>query len=150
MPPLRHKCISSVPDFRPSVNRDILACMKRQSIIRIFIGVSIALAGVLFFLFMNVYSRYSAYYLSLSTTLFVLYLFDKLFALGGSTRIPENVLHTYALLGGWIGGWVGMLFFRHKKNTNIIVLILVLATALHVAFYGLYFKHSVTLPLFGI
>lgn len=148
MPPLRHKCISSVPDFRPSVNRDILGSMKRQSIIRIFICTSIALAGALFFTLMDAYGRYGAYYISLSITLFSLYLFDKLFALGGSTRIPENVLHTYALLGGWAGGWLGMLFFRHKKNTNAIVLILVLATVLHVALYGWYFKHFVTLPIF--
>nr|MBC7244438.1 DUF1294 domain-containing protein [Chloroflexota bacterium] len=32
------------------------------------------------------------------------------------SRAPESLLHLLALLGGFPGGWLGMIFFSHKTN----------------------------------
>ncbi|MGC8786350.1 MAG: DUF1294 domain-containing protein [Anaerolineae bacterium] len=51
------------------------------------------------------------------------------------SRAPENLLHLLALLGGFPGGWLGMIFFGHKTNFRkhpSIWFFLCLGTALHV------------------
>ena len=46
---------------------------------------------------------------------FLLFGYDKLRAGGASNkRIPELWLVTVGALGGWVGGLVAMLLFRHK------------------------------------
>jgi uncharacterized membrane protein YsdA (DUF1294 family) len=50
-------------------------------------------------------------------------------------RAPENLLHLLALLGGFPGGWFGMIFFGHKTNFRkhpSIWFFLALGTALHI------------------
>ncbi len=41
---------------------------------------------------------------------------DKRRAVRGSWRIPEKRLFLYAVIGGGIGAWLGMLLFRHKTR----------------------------------
>jgi uncharacterized membrane protein YsdA (DUF1294 family) len=45
---------------------------------------------------------------------FALYAFDKLRARSGGWRVPERVLLGFVLAGGVVGGWLGMLWLRHK------------------------------------
>ena len=46
-------------------------------------------------------------------TLFV-FGFDKWRSRGEKRRVPERVLLTWMLCGGWLGGWLAMAWFRHK------------------------------------
>jgi uncharacterized membrane protein YsdA (DUF1294 family) len=46
----------------------------------------------------------------------VFYIIDKGLSKTGSTRVPEFVLHLLALLGGFVGAFLGLLVFRHKSN----------------------------------
>jgi uncharacterized membrane protein YsdA (DUF1294 family) len=42
--------------------------------------------------------------------------YDKQQARKGRRRIPERRLFTYAAIGGALGGWLGMLNWRHKTK----------------------------------
>ncbi len=65
---------------------------------------------------------------------FVLYGLDKIMAKTGGWRTPEIVLHFFALMGGFTGGWIGRSFFRHKTQKGIFTFILLLSTAIHLGF----------------
>ena len=72
---------------------------------------------------------------------FAVYAFDKLAATKGKTRsgaskarrVPESTLHGLALLGGFVGGWVGRHALRHKTRKPIFALVLGFATVGHAA-----------------
>jgi uncharacterized membrane protein YsdA (DUF1294 family) len=42
--------------------------------------------------------------------------YDKKQAKRGRRRIPEKRLFTFAAIGGALGGWLGMLTWRHKTK----------------------------------
>ena len=46
----------------------------------------------------------------------LLYGLDKIAARNGRRRIPENILHLLALLGGWPGAAVAQRLFHHKTG----------------------------------
>jgi uncharacterized membrane protein YsdA (DUF1294 family) len=49
-----------------------------------------------------------------SVITFILYGLDKAQSKRSGWRVPEIVLHGLAIVGGFIGGWVGRSMFRHK------------------------------------
>jgi len=62
---------------------------------------------------------------------FSLYGYDKAQSKNGGWRVPELVLHVLALAGGFPGGWLGKVVFRHKTKKSNIVCVLAVSTALH-------------------
>jgi len=56
------------------------------------------------------------YLISLSTMTFILYGYDKYRAMQGGGRIPELILHLFALIGGTPGALAGQQIFRHKTQ----------------------------------
>lgn len=82
------------------------------------------------------FGRYFTGNLALSVALFVLYGLDKLEAKRhgrqAQQRVPENLLHLLALLGGYLGGWAGMFLFRHKIRKPIFPIVLVVSSVLHI------------------
>ncbi|TAE30904.1 MAG: DUF1294 domain-containing protein [Candidatus Kapaibacterium sp.] len=80
------------------------------------------------------------YILWLTTTSFItfaLYGMDKFQARHGHQRVPERTLHLCALVGGFVGAWLGRLAFRHKTQKPIFTVVLLVATALHLV--GIWF-----------
>ncbi len=71
---------------------------------------------------------YLAWLSATGLTTFVLYGVDKAQAKRNGWRCPEVLLHTLALIGGFIGGWLGMFVFRHKTQHPEFKLVLGLAT----------------------
>jgi len=63
---------------------------------------------------------------------FILYGFDKARAKSGGWRVPEKVLHLWALIGGFTGGWAGRTIFHHKTQKGIFTFILVISTLIHI------------------
>ena len=61
---------------------------------------------------------------------FFVYGYDKNEAKKGGLRVPEIVLHGLALAGGFLGGWAGMLFFRHKTRKPIFTIVLAVSTVI--------------------
>jgi uncharacterized membrane protein YsdA (DUF1294 family) len=73
---------------------------------------------------------YLGWLLALSSATFALYGLDKHQARTGGLRVPENVLHGLALVGGAAGGWAGMFAFRHKTRHPSFYAVLAVASAL--------------------
>jgi uncharacterized membrane protein YsdA (DUF1294 family) len=61
---------------------------------------------------------------------FALFGLDKQSARKGRGRLPENRLHLFALLGGFLGGILGMQVFRHKTRKPSFIVVYVLASLL--------------------
>lgn len=56
------------------------------------------------------------YLAAINVVTFLLYGIDKLKAQHGRWRIPESVLIGFAIIGGSIGAWLGMMIWRHKTQ----------------------------------
>ncbi|MDA0158881.1 DUF1294 domain-containing protein [Solirubrobacter ginsenosidimutans] len=57
-----------------------------------------------------------AYVLGLGLITFLTYGYDKLQAVRGGRRITEPALLVLPVIGGALGGWAGMLIWRHKTK----------------------------------
>ena len=56
--------------------------------------------------------------ISVNTVTFMFFGYDKARARTGGLRVPENILHGLALLGGFAGGLSGMFVFHHKTSNK--------------------------------
>jgi uncharacterized membrane protein YsdA (DUF1294 family) len=82
------------------------------------------------------WNPYVAWQAAWSVATFVIYGLDKGLAKAHGPRVPEVILHLLALVGGFVGGWLGMAVFRHKSNYRRhpgIWAVLALSTAGHLA-----------------
>jgi len=57
-----------------------------------------------------------SYLFAINLTLFLLYFYDKLSAKFSNLRVPEFILHFYALLGGTPLAFIAQKLFSHKTN----------------------------------
>lgn len=98
-----------------------------------FFIISILLGSATFFVSFNFLSisLYERVLVSLSVATFVLYGFDKFMAINKSDRVPEVIFYLLIMSGGFIGGWAGMILFRHKKRKQAFIMVLLLATLAH-------------------
>ena len=103
-----------------------------------FIIIAVVLAIILFILlsFITDWSLYPIWLVALSGATLMLYAVDKLQARLNNWRIPESTLHLFALLGGSLGGWMGMVFFWHKIRKPVFWFVLIISSILHL---GLWF-----------
>jgi uncharacterized membrane protein YsdA (DUF1294 family) len=92
----------------------------------IVLGIGI-FAALMLFVELN---WYVAWLIGWSVALFTLYGIDKTQAKINGWRVPEAVLHSLALIGGFIGGWLGMFTFRHKTKHPIFKVVLAIATVI--------------------
>jgi uncharacterized membrane protein YsdA (DUF1294 family) len=100
----------------------------------------IALAGafmlvVILMLFTSI-NFYWVWLISSSLALFFLYGFDKAQAKSGGYRVPEIVLHSLAVAGGFTGGWLGRSIFHHKTRKPVFTVVLAAATILNLVLIG--------------
>ncbi len=108
----------------------------KQTFSLIVLVLTLALCAVAYWL--THWSLYLLWMLAITLTTFVFYGFDKRQAGGGAGRVPEIVLHGASLAGGFLGGWLGRLVFRHKTQKPVFTVVLIVATVLHcVLFYVL-------------
>ena len=57
------------------------------------------------------------YFIFVNVAAFVVYAFDKYRAMKkGASRISEKELHTFSLIGGFLGASLSMALFRHKTS----------------------------------
>jgi len=86
------------------------ALTMRAVVMTLVIGVLVAVALVV----AADISVVVAYILGLGLITFLTYGYDKLQAIRGGRRVPEPALRLLSLIGGALGGWAGMLIWRHK------------------------------------
>ena len=58
------------------------------------------------------------YFLFINIAAFVVFSFDKFRSRVGASRISEKELHTFSLLGGFLGATLSMVLFRHKTSKS--------------------------------
>ena len=56
------------------------------------------------------------YIIFVNIAAFVVYTFDKYRSRVGASRISEKELHTFSLIGGFLGATLSMALFRHKTS----------------------------------
>lgn len=111
--------------------------------------IAIAVVGVLYPTLYNqtAWNPYAVWIASFSAATFLIYGLDKGLSVFGGMRAPERLLHLLAALGGFPGGWLGMLLFRHKSNFRKhpdIWAMLILSTVAHGALtYYWFFRRAV-------
>ena len=94
----------------------------------LFFGLALILAAVAYYV--TQWNLFWVWLLSAGVATLVAYGYDKLQAVQGSWRVPEMVLHSLALAGGFAGGWAGMLLFRHKTQKMVFTVVLALSTVI--------------------
>lgn len=77
-------------------------------------------------------SFYETWLFATSVVTFSYYGFDKYQAQRKGWRVPEAWLHALAFLGGFLGGWAGLFWFRATADHVFFIIMLILATALHI------------------
>ena len=55
-------------------------------------------------------------FIFINTLTFIVYGIDKWFSLKKHQRISERELHTFSLIGGFLGATLSMAIFSHKTN----------------------------------
>ncbi len=76
-----------------------------------------------------------AYYLVVNLVAFTAMFLDKRKAKKGKWRTPEKTLHTFSLLGGFVGSYFGMETFRHKTQHKIFYVVNILSLISHSALW---------------
>ena len=69
---------------------------------------------------------------------FVMFGYDKFLAKARQRRLPEATLMTISFIGGAVGCWLGMMFFRHKTRKLKFSFGLPVIIVLHAAIFVLY------------
>lgn len=77
----------------------------------------------------------------LNALTFLLYVADKATARRGGNRIPENILHLLALVGGWPGAFIAQRLFRHKIGKRRFQSIFLVTVLVNGAFLFWVFRH---------
>ncbi len=62
------------------------------------------------------------FFLFINIAAFVVFSFDKFRSRVGASRISEKELHTFSLLGGFLGASLSMVLFHHKTSKNSFLL----------------------------
>jgi uncharacterized membrane protein YsdA (DUF1294 family) len=95
----------------------------------LFGGLAAVLSLVLFLVLLALHVHWLiAWLLAWSAVTFAFYGYDKRQAQAGGWRVPENVLHALALLGGFPGGWAGRAYFHHKTLHPSFLVVLTAST----------------------
>lgn len=72
------------------------------------------------------------FYASISLITFVVYGFDKRAAEKRNARVPENMLHLLAVVGGWPGALLAQRYWRHKTVKQPFLFVFWLTVAVNV------------------
>ncbi|MDI1226946.1 MAG: cold shock and DUF1294 domain-containing protein [bacterium] len=98
----------------------------------VFISVSIVL-GMLVLQRQHLPSYVPAVILAWNFIVYLLYRNDKHAAERRTQRVPENLLHISALLGGWPAAWIAQFRLRHKSSKTRFMVVFYLTVFLNMA-----------------
>ena len=76
---------------------------------------------------------YISWLIGTNITTFILFADDKIRAKRRCNRVPEWILFLFPLLGGFLGGWLGMLLMHHKTKHIPFYIVMSLSTGIHIS-----------------
>lgn len=79
---------------------------------------------------------------TINVVTFLFFGFDKSQARAGGGRIPEIVLLSLIMLGGFFGGWLGRAIFHHKTRKQKFLVVLIISTFLHLFIFYWFFLRN--------
>jgi len=79
-----------------------------------------------------------------SAATFLAYGWDKRQAMRGGRRARERTLHLLELAGGWPGGLVGQIVFKHKRQKVSYMLVFAGIVLLHVAGWYVVYRYWIS------
>lgn len=90
----------------------------------------------------NLQITFVIYLLLINLYTFVVFGIDKRKAKKEKSRVSEKHLHISTLIGGTLGAWSGIYFFRHKNRKRSFLLKTTLITVLQILVIGgiIYYK----------
>ena len=77
-----------------------------------------------------------SYLIGINSTVLIMWTWDKIKAIRGSSRIPEILLIAAVVLGGSAGGLLGMIVIRHKIRKVRFQVICIFSFILHALIVG--------------
>ncbi len=102
-------------------------------------SVTYLIAGAMLTLMIGVASNflvgdlYISWLIGANITTFILFADDKIRAKRRVNRVPEWILFLFPLIGGFLGGWLGMLILNHKTKHITFYVIMSLSTGIHIS-----------------
>jgi uncharacterized membrane protein YsdA (DUF1294 family) len=108
----------------------------------LYVFVAIGVQGAIFAVIytgIDLLNPYAVWLISATITTFLMYGLDKSLAQHEMWRVPKKLLHVLALEGGFAGGWLGMLVWRHKSKQTDFWAVLFGATLIHGALVYYFF-----------
>lgn len=109
------------------------AATRRPSPYRRFGLIAAIVSLVLVFVMVSILSVhwYVAWIMGWSVVTLLFYGWDKQQSRKNGQRVPEFILHSLALVGGFPGGWLGRALFRHKTRHTSFLVVLIVSTLFH-------------------
>jgi len=112
--------------------------VKRSTLVYTLVGVGLGVLLATSFQARLTVHPYVTWLAGFSIITWALYAWDKRVAELGKIlrgwRVPEFTLNLMALLGGFLGAWIGRAMFEHKTNVREhpqILIVLITSTVLH-------------------
>ena len=81
-----------------------------------FILISLSITALFSYFLLSYISKIATYLVAINLTTLCMYGYDKFISSRGKLRVPENVLHLLALLGGSPSALLAQHLFRHKVS----------------------------------
>ena len=103
-----------------------------------FLIIAAAITALLWHFAGKILSPYPCWLVCINFVTFLFYGYDKWQSMIDGWRVPEAVLHLLSIAGGFIGAFIGRIFFRHKTQKLFFIIIIIFAALLHIALF-LYF-----------
>ena len=76
---------------------------------------------------------YISWLIGTNITTFILFAYDKIRAKRRGNRVPEWILMFFPLIGGFLGGWLGMLLIHHKTKHIPFYIVMSISTGIHIS-----------------
>lgn len=118
---------------------------------KFYLIVAILLIGIISFLIPYYFAinYWLSLFISINSTAFLLFGFDKLQAIAKNGRVPEIIFYILFSASGFIGGALGMFIFRHKINKTWFWIVMLLSTLIYLQLFAWYFERpEFLLPIF--
>ncbi len=87
--------------------------------------------GAAFYFLMG--DLYISWLIGANITTFFLFATDKFKAKRRGSRVPEWILLFFPFIGGFLGGWLGMLLIHHKTKHIPFYIVMSISTGIHIS-----------------